>query len=57
MGTALSRLKANKKRSFDAQAFLDSAVVARKVVEFQIKATIFAQGDPAKALCTFKRGV
>src|SRR6202140_110831 len=38
-------MKQTKTSTFDAQAFLDSAGVARKVVEFQKNATIFAQGD------------
>ena len=33
---------------FDAQAFLDSAGVARKIVEFPRNATIFTQGDSSK---------
>src|ERR1700747_1919401 len=36
-----------KQLAFDAQTFLDSAGVARKVVEFPKKTTIFAQGDAA----------
>ncbi len=36
-----------KQVAFDAQTFLDSAGVARKVVEFSKNATIFAQGDAA----------
>ncbi len=38
-------MKQTKTSTFDAQAFLDSAGVARKVVEFQRNATIFTQGD------------
>jgi CRP/FNR family cyclic AMP-dependent transcriptional regulator len=56
MGTAPSRLKTNKKIAFDVQKFLDSAGVARKVVEFQIKKTIFAQGDPAKTVMYIQKG-
>jgi CRP/FNR family cyclic AMP-dependent transcriptional regulator len=56
MGTAPSRLKANKKIAFDVQNFLDSAGVARKVVEFQIKKTIFAQGDLAKTVMYIQKG-
>jgi len=41
-------MKQTKTSTFDAQAFLDSAGVARKVVEFQRNATIFAQGDSSK---------
>src|SRR5712692_3456322 len=32
---------------FDAQAFLDSAGVARKVVEYRRSQKIYSQGDPA----------
>ncbi len=56
MSTAPSRLKTKKKIAFDAQLFLDSAGVARKVVEFQVKATIFAQGDPAKTVMYIQKG-
>jgi CRP/FNR family transcriptional regulator, cyclic AMP receptor protein len=41
-------MRQTKTPVFDAQAFLDSAGVARKVVEFQRNATIFAQGDSSK---------
>jgi CRP/FNR family cyclic AMP-dependent transcriptional regulator len=41
-------MKQTKTHVFDAQVFLDSAGVARKVVEFQRNATIFAQGDASK---------
>src|ERR1700720_2190341 len=41
-------MKQTKTPTFDAQAFLDSAGVARKVVEFQRNATIFTQGDSSK---------
>ena len=56
MGTSSSRLKTNKKTAFDAQMFLDSAGLARKVVEFPTKVTIFAQGDPAKAVMYIQKG-
>jgi hypothetical protein len=42
-----SKIKPKKKPAFDAQAFLDSAGVARKVAEFKKKEAIFSQGDPA----------
>jgi CRP/FNR family cyclic AMP-dependent transcriptional regulator len=38
-------MKQTKVSIFDAQTFLDSAGAARKVLEFQRNATIFAQGD------------
>jgi CRP/FNR family transcriptional regulator, cyclic AMP receptor protein len=41
---------------FDAQAFLDSAGVARKVTEFRKKETIFAQGDSAKDVLYIQEG-
>ncbi len=50
MATTLNRPKENKKIPFDAQAFLDSGGVARKIVEFPRKATIYAQGDPTKTV-------
>ena len=40
-------MKQKKKTVFDAQAFLDTAGVARKIVEFQRNTTIFTQGDPS----------
>jgi CRP/FNR family cyclic AMP-dependent transcriptional regulator len=56
MGTAPSRPKNKKKLAFNAQVFLDSAGVSRKIVEFQIKATIFAQGDSAKTVMYVQKG-
>ena len=41
---------------FDAQAFLDSAGVARKVAEFKKKEAIFSQGDPAKHVLYIQKG-
>jgi CRP/FNR family transcriptional regulator, cyclic AMP receptor protein len=41
---------------FDAQAFLDSAGVARRVREFKKKATIFSQGDPSKSVLYIQEG-
>jgi len=49
--------KANKKKAvFDAQAFLDSGGVARKIVEFAKKEVVFAQGDPAKTVLYIQQG-
>ncbi len=57
MATAVSnRLKANLKRAFDAQDFLDTAGVSRKVAEFKKKETIFSQGDPAKNVLYIQKG-
>src|SRR6204780_1084337 len=55
--SALSRsYEAPKPPAFDAQAFLDSTGIARKVVDFRKKATIFAQGDAAKHVLYIQQG-
>src|SRR5579863_1088052 len=41
---------------FEAQAFLDSAGLARKIVEFRKKDTVFAQGDAATNVMYIQRG-
>ncbi len=51
-----SRTKSAKKPSFDAQGFLDSAGVARKVVEFTKRQAIFSQGDAAKGVMYIQKG-
>ena len=45
-----------KKAAFDAQAFLDSAGVSRKVVEFRRAEAIYSQGDPAKHVIYIQKG-
>jgi len=52
----VKELKTAKTPIFDAQAFLDSAGVARKVTEFKKKAAIFSQGDPAKSVLYIQKG-
>ena len=42
--------------TFNAQAFLDSAGVARTIVEFPKKATIFSQGDACKEVMYIQKG-
>src|SRR5208282_5229116 len=57
MPTAAStRPRANAKGAFNAQDFLDSAGVARKVVEFGKKEPIFSQGDPCKNVLYIQKG-
>jgi len=46
----------NKRLAFDAQAFLDSAGVSRKTMEFTKKETIFSQGDPAANVLYIQTG-
>jgi CRP-like cAMP-binding protein len=52
----LNRAKSIVASEFNAQEFLDSAGVARKVVEFARKKTIFSQGDPARTVLYIQKG-
>ncbi len=56
MGSAPKRPNTKKKVPFDSQAFLDSGGVARKILEFDKRETIFAQGDPADTVMYIQRG-
>jgi len=49
-------MKSTKKNGFNAQAFLDSAGLARKVKEFRRREIIFSQGDPAKSVLHIQHG-
>jgi CRP/FNR family transcriptional regulator, cyclic AMP receptor protein len=51
-----SKIKPKKKLAFDAQAFLDSAGVARKIVEYRRSQKIYAQGDPATSVMYIQNG-
>ena len=51
-----NRVKATASKGFNAQNFLDSAGVARKVMEFKRKEAIFSQGDPAKNVLYVQKG-
>jgi CRP/FNR family transcriptional regulator, cyclic AMP receptor protein len=48
--------KTKKSGAFNAQAFLDSAGVARTIVEYQRKDTIFSQGDVCKEVMYIQKG-
>jgi CRP/FNR family transcriptional regulator, cyclic AMP receptor protein len=50
------KAKHEEKQAFDAQAFLHSADVTRKRVEYGNKETIFTQGDPAKNVLYIQEG-
>jgi CRP/FNR family cyclic AMP-dependent transcriptional regulator len=50
------RPKTHARSVFNAQQFLDSAGVARKVTEFKKKETIFSQGDPCRNVFYIQRG-
>lgn len=45
-----------KNAEFDVQAFLDSAGVARRIVEYRKKETIFVQGDPCRDVMYIHKG-
>src|SRR3984957_5603213 len=51
-----SKRKFAQKRTFDAQAFLDSAGVSRKVVEYRRSQKIYSQGDPATSVIYIQKG-
>src|ERR1700678_2259451 len=50
------REKANGKKPFDAQEFLESAGGARKIVEVKRNETIFSQGDSCKTVLYIQKG-
>jgi CRP-like cAMP-binding protein len=55
MSTA-KKPKSQKAGDFNVQAFLDSAGAARTIVEFQVKDTIFSQGDLGKDVMYIQKG-
>jgi CRP/FNR family cyclic AMP-dependent transcriptional regulator len=52
----VKELKNVKVPVFDAQAFLDSAGVARKVMEYRGSEKIYSQGDPATGVKYIQKG-
>ena len=52
----LSKRKPTQKRAFEAQAFLDSVGVSRKVAAFRSKEIIFRQGDPSQNVMYIQKG-
>jgi CRP-like cAMP-binding protein len=51
-----SKIKFMGKHAFDAQAFLDSAGVARKVLEYRRLEEIYSQGDATKRVKYIQKG-
>jgi CRP/FNR family transcriptional regulator, cyclic AMP receptor protein len=49
-------MKPKKKSAFDAEVFLQSVGVARKVAEFRKKQAIFSQGDAADSVMYLQKG-
>src|SRR6202022_516353 len=55
-GKIKSNIKLKQKPGFDAQAFLDSAGVARKIVQYRRSQKIYSQGDPASSVMYIQSG-
>ena len=51
-----SKIRSKKNPAFNAQVFLDSAGLARKVVEYRKSETIYSQGDPIKDVLYIQKG-
>src|SRR3984893_12898161 len=51
-----SKERSKKKHPFDAQAFLDSAGLARKVVEYRRSEKIYSQGESADNVLYIQKG-
>jgi CRP-like cAMP-binding protein len=49
-------MESKQKGTFDTQAFLDSAGVARKIVDYRRSETIFTQGDPCDSVLYIQKG-
>ena len=49
-------MKSKPKDTFNAQAFLDSAGIAKRIVEYRRGEVIFAQGDPSEHVLYIQRG-
>src|SRR5579864_3256644 len=49
-------MKKKKALAFDTEAFLASAGVARKVVDYSRRAIIFTQGNPSKHVMYIQQG-
>ena len=52
----VKKLRNIKVAVFDAQAFLDSAGVARKVKEFRGAEVVYSQGNPATSVMYVQKG-
>jgi CRP/FNR family cyclic AMP-dependent transcriptional regulator len=51
-----NHVKPSNKKAFNAQDFLDSAGLSRKVAKYGKKETIFSQGDPAEKVMYIQEG-
>jgi len=55
-GKIKSPKKPKHKFAFDTQAFLDSAGVAKRIVDYRRSQKIYSQGDPAKGVKYIQKG-
>jgi CRP/FNR family transcriptional regulator, cyclic AMP receptor protein len=55
-GKTKSKIKLKGRRAFNVQAFLDSAGVSRKIVQYRTSQTIYAQGEPATSVIYIQNG-
>ena len=53
---ALAPPNKRKRRPFDAQAFLESAGLGKRVVSYARKEVIFSQGDPCDSVMYLRSG-
>ncbi len=51
-----SKIKLKERHAFDAQAFLDSAGMSRKVVGYRKSENIYSQGGPARSVMYIQKG-
>jgi len=49
-------IRKSQRSTFDAQAFLDTTGVSRKIAEFRRRETIFSQGDPSEQIFYIQKG-
>ncbi len=54
--TVKSKRKSAQKRAFDVQAFLDSAGVTRRIVEYRKSQKIYSQVEPAQSVLYVQNG-
>jgi CRP/FNR family cyclic AMP-dependent transcriptional regulator len=51
-----SKRKSTQKLTFNVQGFLDTAGVARKVIEFKKAEVVYSEGDAAKSIMYLQAG-
>jgi CRP/FNR family cyclic AMP-dependent transcriptional regulator len=51
-----NKIRSQKGLGFSAQAFLDSAGVARRIIEYRKSQKIYSQGDPTNTVLYIQRG-